>query len=76
MVQLLGSQGLWQHQALRGVGSWGSRKYSALEGMAASIGQTLQCSCLGNPLSDREAWQATGYRVAKSQTRPAVTLHP
>ena len=32
VVQLLGSQGFWQHQVLRGVGGWGSRKYSALEG--------------------------------------------
>ena len=30
----------------------------------------LQYSCLENPLSDREAWQATVYRVAKSQTGP------
>ena len=29
VVQLLGSQGFWQHQVLRGVGS--GRKYSALE---------------------------------------------
>ena len=28
----------------------------------------LQYSCLENPLSDREAWQATVYRVAKSRT--------
>ena len=31
-LQLLGSQGFWQHQVLRGVGGQGSRKYSALEG--------------------------------------------
>ena len=31
-VQLVGSQEFWQHQVLRGVGGWGSRKYSALEG--------------------------------------------
>ena len=30
----------------------------------------LQYSCLENPLSDREAWQATVYRVAKSWTLP------
>ena len=30
--QLLGPRGLWQHQGLRGVGSQGSMKYSALEG--------------------------------------------
>ena len=32
VVQLLGSQGFWKHQVLRGVDSQGSRKYSALEG--------------------------------------------
>ena len=31
VVQLLGSQGFWQHQVLRGADSEGSRKYSALE---------------------------------------------
>ena len=30
----------------------------------------LQYSCLENRVSDREAWQATVYRVAKSQTQP------
>ena len=30
----------------------------------------LQYSCLENPHSDREAWQAIVYRVAKSQTGP------
>ena len=32
VVQLLGSQGFWQHRLLRRVGGQGSRKYSALEG--------------------------------------------
>ena len=32
VVQLLGSQGFWQHQVLRGVGGQGNRKYSAVEG--------------------------------------------
>ena len=31
-VQLLGSQGFWQHQGLKGVDGQGSRKHSALEG--------------------------------------------
>ena len=31
-------------------------------------GNTLQCSCLGNPM-DREAWQATVHGVARSWTR-------
>ena len=32
------------------------------------LANMLQYSCLENPLSDREAWQATVYRVAKSWT--------
>ena len=34
------------------------------------LANTLQYSCLENPHSDREAWQATVYRVAKSRTLP------
>ena len=34
------------------------------------LADTLLCSCLENPLPDREAWQATVYRVAKSRTLP------
>ena len=30
------------------------------------LGNTLQYSCLENPFSDREAWQARVYMVAKS----------
>ena len=30
-------------------------------------GNSLQCSCLGNPM-DRGAWQATVHGVTKSQT--------
>ena len=30
-------------------------------------GNPFQYSCLENPM-DREAWQATGYRITKSQT--------
>ena len=63
--QLLGSQGFWQHQVLSGVGGSGSRKYSLWEGMAARTGQYAPAFLPGNPLSDREARQATGYRVTK-----------
>ena len=41
----------------------GSGRYPGEE-----IGNTLQYSCLGNPI-DRGAWQATVNRVAKSWTR-------
>jgi len=34
------------------------------------LANMLQYSCLENPLSDRESWQATVYRVAKNWTRP------
>ena len=36
------------------------------KGMATSMANTLWYSCLENPVPDREAWQATVYRVAKS----------
>ena len=49
VVQLLGSQGFWQHQVLRGVGGWGGRRYSAPKGTAACSGQYLQYSCLEDP---------------------------
>ena len=73
-VQLLGLQGFWQHQVLSGVGGWGSRNHSALEGYG---NQYLPiCSSIFAwriPLPDIEAWQATGYRVAESETTK-VTL--
>ena len=34
----------------------------------------LQHSCLENPIPDRGAWQATVYRVTKSQTLLTVCL--
>ena len=83
VVQLLGLQGFWQHQVLRGVGSWGSRKYSALEGRATSVGQyapvlanTLQYSCLENPLLTGKPGrpQSTGsQRVAHNRREPMCT---
>ena len=68
MVQLLGSQGFWQHQVLRGVGGYGSRKYSALEGYGNQY-WPIHSNILPwrNP-PDREAWQATVYWVTKSWT--------
>ena len=36
----------------------------------------LQYSCLENPVSDREAWQATVYRVGKSWTPPKQPYMP
>ena len=37
-------------------------------------GSPLQYSCLENSM-DREAWQATVYRVTKSWTRPSTHAH-
>ena len=38
-------------------------------------GNPFQYSCLGNPM-DRGAWQATDYRVTKSQTRlKGLSMH-
>ena len=74
MVQLLGSQGFWQHQILRGVGGSGSRKYNALEGHGNQYWPI--CSSIlawRTPIPDREAWQASAYRVAESDTTK-VTL--
>ena len=69
LVQLLGSQGFWQHQALRGVGCWGSISCSRRVWQLV-LANTLQYSCLGNLLPDREAWQARVYRTVKSRTWP------
>ena len=56
--------GFWQ--VLRGVGS-----YSSLEGLWQPVlTNMLQYSCLENSHSLTEAWQATVYRVRKSQTLP------
>ena len=38
------------------------------------LANTLQYSCLEDPLSDREAWPSTVYWVAESNTTEA-TLH-
>ena len=66
VVQLLGLQGFWQHQVLRGVGSEGSRRYSALEGHGTSIGQHAPVFLPGErPLPDREAWQATVFSLVQ-----------
>ena len=36
--------------------------------LEGNMGNPLQCSCLENPV-DRETWQTTVHRVAKSQTK-------
>ena len=48
-----------------------TRDAASIPGLGRSPGEgngnPLQYSCLGNPM-DRGAWQATVYRVTKSQT--------
>ena len=67
VVQLLESQGFWQHQILRGVGGSGSRTYNALEGHGNQY-WPIRSSILAwrIALPDREAWQATVFSVAMS----------
>ena len=65
VVQLLGSQGFWQHQGLLGGGGQGSRKYSSRRVWQPVLANILQYSCLENPLPDRAAWKATVYRVQR-----------
>ena len=43
--------------------------------MATSLGQQLQYSCLKNPLSDREAWQACLQGRKESDTTEATWVH-
>ena len=60
VVQLLGPQGFWQHQVLKGVGGLGSRKYSALEGLVNQY-WPIHSSIL--------AWRTPLQGVAKSRTQ-------
>ena len=62
----------------RGVGGEGSRKYSALEGDGNQYWPVHSSILAWRTPSDREAWQATVYRVAKNQTgldQPCVHKH-
>ena len=70
-MQLLGSQGFWHQQVFGGIGGSGSRRYSVLEGCGNRY-WPIRSSVLAwrTPLPDREAWQATVYRVTKSWTLP------
>ena len=71
VMQLLRPQRFWQHQVCRGIGSYGSRKYSALEGYGNKY-WPIHSSILAwrTPLPDRESWQAIVYRVTKRRTLP------
>ena len=69
-VQLLGPQGFWQLQVLRGVDGQGSRKYSALEGYGDQHWPIRSSILARSTPPDREAWQATVHRVTKSWAQP------
>ena len=58
-----------------GVGGYSSRKYSVLEGYGNKY-WPIRSTILTwtTPLPDREAWQATVYRVTESD-KTKVTLH-
>ena len=64
--------GFWQ-QVLRGLGSQGSRKHSALDGYGNQYRPIHSRSLAWTTplLPDREAWQATVYRVARPK-RPCM----
>ena len=51
--------------------AWNAGEPGLIPGLARCLGEgndnPLQYSCLENPM-DRGDWQATGHRVAKSQT--------
>ena len=72
MVQLLGSQGFWWHQVLRGLVARAAGNTVPQRVWQPVLASTLQYSCLGNPFSDREAWQVTVYRVAKMDRTEAT----
>ena len=78
VVQLFGSQGFWLHQVL-GVWWLGQQEIQCSRRVwQPALASTLQYSCLETPLPDREAWQATVYRVEKSRTGlkwPCVHKH-
>ena len=60
MVQLLGSQGFWQHQVLMGVGGQGSRKYSAQEGYDSVLAWRTPS------LTDKPGWPQSERKKMKS----------
>ena len=70
VVQLLGRRGSGNTTSS---GAWrrlGQREMQCSRRVwQPALDSMPQSSCLENPLPDREAWQATVYRVAKSWTR-------
>ena len=67
--QLLELEGFWQHQVLRGVGGYGSRKYSTLEGYGNQYWPIRSSILAWTPPSLTEKPGSPVYRVAKSRTQ-------
>ena len=65
---MLGSEGFWQHQVLRGIGSYGSRKYSVLEVYGNQYWTICSSILARRTPSLTEKTDRPVYRVAKSQT--------
>ena len=62
-------QGCWGNMCMfLGGGSLRAGNRTRIKGIVGADQNPLQCSCLENP-RDREAWWATIYGVAQSQTR-------
>ena len=76
VVQLLGSQGFWQHQLLREIGILGSWKHGALKAYGSQYWQISSHIFAWRPnLPNREAWQAIVYRLSKSWTLKRPCMH-
>ena len=56
-----------QETWVQSLGQEHTLEYGMLVPTPVGNGNPLQYSCLENPM-DREAWQATGHGVTKSQT--------
>ena len=71
-----GGAAAWVAGALAAPGTQGSWRLGQQEIQRSRrvwqpvLANTLQYSCLESPLPDRETWQATVYRVARSRTLP------
>ena len=72
-MQLLGVTGVLAAPGTQGSWRLGEQeKQCSRRGWQPVLANILQYSCLENPLSDREVWQAPVYRVTKSDTTEAT----
>ena len=73
---VLGSQGFWQHQVLRGADGWGSRKHSALEGCGNQCWPI--CSSVlawRTPLTEKPGRpQSTGLQIVRQDQSDPVHI--